>query len=318
MIITRSPLRISLGGGGTDLPSYYQQHGGFCIAAAIDRYVYVTIHQHFMADLIVKYSKLERVARAADLEHPILREALGLLHIDGPGLEISSMADIQAGTGLGSSGSFTTALLKALHVYQHYVVDVRRVAEEACVVELERVGAPIGKQDQYIAAYGGLMALDFPMNGAGHILAMPVSLPIDVRYELEDHLLLFFTGQTRSASDVLKRQDPSRLDAVKGLGYQTSATLQEGDLEHFARLLTEQWYLKRDRCPDANNAQIDRWISQGLAHGALGGKLVGAGGGGFLLFYAEAKRSLRRVMRDAGLPEVRFRFDFEGTTVLAP
>ena len=299
------------------MPSYYQQHGGFCLAAAIDRYVYVTIHQHFMQDLIVKYSKLERVAHASELEHPILREALGLLHVDGGGLEISSMADIQAGTGLGSSGSFTTALLKALHVHRHCWLDARRIAEDACTVELERVGAPIGKQDQYIAAYGGIMALDFPIQGPGRVMASPLSLPTEVRYELEDHLLLFFTGQTRSASEVLKRQNPSRLDAVKALGYHTSATLQEGDLEHFARLLTEQWHLKRERCPDANNVQIDRWITQGLAHGALGGKLVGAGGGGFLLFYAEAKRSLRRLMRDAGLPEVRFRFDFQGTMVVA-
>src|SRR5882757_11119549 len=179
MIITRSPLRISLGGGGTDLPSYYREHGGFLIAGALDKYVYLTLHRTFVPDLIVKYSKLERVAKAADLEHPIIREAFALVGLDGTSLELTSMADIPAGTGLGSSGSFTTALLKALNSYRKVLIHPRELAEQACEIEIDRLREPIGKQDQYIAAFGGLTCFRF--NKDDSVDAWPLKVSRETR-----------------------------------------------------------------------------------------------------------------------------------------
>jgi D-glycero-alpha-D-manno-heptose-7-phosphate kinase len=324
MIITRSPLRISLGGGGTDLPSYYREHGGFLIAAAIDKYVCLTIHQTFVPELIVKYSKLERVRTADDVQHPIIREALRLVEIDGAGLEITSMADIPAGTGLGSSGSFTTALLKALHTYKKNLIHPRELAEEACHIELDRLGEPIGKQDQYIAAYGGFTCFEFLPNG--HVKARPLRLDSDTLFNLEDNLLLFFTGYSRSAGSILKEQDDrskqresdivENLHFVKELGRQSKTALEQGDLHQFAHLMNVHWDYKKRRSGSMSNGDIDHWYELARAHGALGGKLVGAGGGGFLLLYAEEKARLRQVMHEVGLREVRFRFDFEGTKVV--
>ena len=205
MIIARSPLRISLGGGGTDLPSYYEKFGGFLIAGAIDQYVYITLHETFVPDLIVKYSELERVPNAAQLKHPIIREAFALLGHDGHSLELTSMADIPAGTGLGSSGSFTTALLKALHAHKRNLVHPAELAAQACEIELNRLKEPIGKQDQYIAAYGGLTCFNFLPDGK--VEAWPLKISAETRDNLEDNLLLFFTGYSRSASAILKEQD---------------------------------------------------------------------------------------------------------------
>ncbi|HSY75122.1 MAG TPA: kinase, partial [Dongiaceae bacterium] len=205
MIIARSPLRVTLGGGGTDLPSYYENHGGFLIAAAIDRYVYITLHDTFVPDLLAKYSELERVEDASKLKHPILREAFALVGMDGHFLELTSMADIPAGTGLGSSGSFTTALLKALHAYKKNLVHPAELAAQACEVEIDRLKEPIGKQDQYIAAYGGITCFKFLENGK--VEAWPLKISDETRDNLEDNLLLFFTGYSRSASAILKVQD---------------------------------------------------------------------------------------------------------------
>ncbi len=324
MIIARSPLRISLGGGGTDLPSYYRKHGGFLVAAAIDKYVYITLHQTFVPDLIVKYSKLERVAGAAELDHPILREALRLLGIEGPYLELTSMADIPAGTGLGSSGSFATALLKALHTHQKGLIHPRELAEQACHIEIDVLKEPIGKQDQYIAAFGGVTSFEFHTDDT--VTARPLSLSTDTLYNLEDNLLLYFTGYSRSASTILKEQDDAtrrqdaamaeNLDVVKDLGHQSQRALESGDLEGFAELLNQQWARKKGRSGAMSNERIDAWYRLAMDNGARGGKLIGAGGGGFLLFYASDKALLRRAMTAAGLREVRFRFDFEGTRVV--
>ena len=324
MIITRSPLRISLGGGGTDLPSYYAKHTGFLVAAAIDKYVCITLHQTFVPELIVKYSKLERVTSLDDLQHPIIREALRLTGVEGEGLEITSMADIPAGTGLGSSGSFTTALLKALHAYKKNLVHPRELAEQACHIEIDRLHEPIGKQDQYIAAYGGLTCFQFLPNG--HVEAWPLKVDTETLYNLEDNLLLFFTGYSRSASSILKEQDDrsktrdagmvDNLHFVKELGYQSKEALEEGDLGRFAGLMKTHWDWKKQRSGRMSNGDIDGWYELALANGALGGKLIGAGGGGFLMFYAADKARLRRAMTQAGLREVRFRFDFEGTKVV--
>ena len=324
MIITRSPLRISLGGGGTDLPSYYCKHSGFLIAAAIDKYVYLTLHQTFVQELIVKYSRLERVSSVDEVQHPIIREALRLVEIEGPYLELTSMADIPAGTGLGSSGSFTTALLKALHTYKKNLMHPRDLAEQACHIELDLLGEPIGKQDQYIAAYGGLTCFQFMPND--QVEAWPLKIDTETLYNLEDNLLLFFTGYNRAASSILKEQDDKskqrdqamidNLHFVKELGYQSKDALESGDLRHFAELMNVHWEYKKQRSGAMSNPDINTCYDLAMANGALGGKLIGAGGGGFLMFYAEDKIRLRHVMAQTGMREVRFRFDFEGTKVV--
>lgn len=325
MIIARSPLRITLGGGGTDLPSYYRQHEGFLIAAAIDQYVYITLHQTFVEDLIVKYSRLERVPHARDLQHPILREALMMLNIDGRFLELTSMADIPAGTGLGSSGSFTTALLKALHAHQRNLVHPAELAEQACHIEIERCGEPVGKQDQYIAAFGGITCFRFRTDGT--VEATPLNIHDEIRHNIEDSLVMFFTGYSRAASSILQEQvdkttgDDSAMIAnlhyVKELGYRSRDALEKGDLRRFGEFMHEHWEHKKQRSGGMSNSKIDEWYDLAMRNGAIGGKLIGAGGGGFLLFYTENKKVLRHAMLDAGLKEVRLRFDFEGTKIIA-
>jgi D-glycero-alpha-D-manno-heptose-7-phosphate kinase len=324
MIITRSPLRISLGGGGTDLPSYFREHTGFLLAAAIDKYVYINVHRRFVEGFLLKYSSLEEAATIDDIKHPIIREALKLVDIRERNLEITSMADIPAGTGLGSSGSFTTALLKALHTLKKNLVEPAELAEQACCIELEKLGEPIGKQDQYIAAYGGITSFRFSPDG--RVEAAPLAISEQTLFNLEDNLLLFFTGYARSASAILKEQDDKSKQAdsamtenlhfIKELGKQSQKALEAGDLEEFARPLDRHWKRKKERSKGMSNADIDGWYDCAMANGALGGKVIGAGGGGFLMFYADDKVKLRHAMREKGLSEVRFRFDFEGTRVL--
>jgi D-glycero-alpha-D-manno-heptose-7-phosphate kinase len=325
MIIARAPLRVTLGGGGTDLPSYYRDHEGFLVAAAIDKYVYITIHQTFVEDLIVKYSQLERVPNAAALKHPLVREAFDLVGLDGRYLEVTSMADIPAGTGLGSSGSFTVALLKALHTWRKHLVLPQHVAEQACQIEIERLKEPVGKQDQYIAAYGGVTCFRFGRDGA--VEAWPLRIDTETLYNLEDNLLLFFTGYSRSAGSILKEQDDrtkksdggmvANLHYVKDLGLRSQKALESGRLDEFGALMHEHWQHKKQRSGNMSNPRIDEWYELAMRSGAIGGKLIGAGGGGFLMFYAEEKAKLRHALTAAGLTEVRFRFDFEGTKIVA-
>jgi D-glycero-alpha-D-manno-heptose-7-phosphate kinase len=324
MIITRSPLRISLGGGGTDLPSYYREHSGFLIAAAIDKYVYINVHRRFVEGFLLKYSHLEEVATIDEIKHPIIREALKLVGIQERNLEITSMADIPAGTGLGSSGSFTTALLKAFHALKKNLVHPAELAEQACCIELEKLGEPIGKQDQYIAAYGGITCFRFMPDG--RVEAEPLKVSEETLFNLEDNLLLFFTGYSRAASAILKEQDskskqadPAMIDNlhfIKELGKQSQEALESGELPEFARLMDVHWQRKKERSQGMSNRDIDAWYDCAMANGALGGKVIGAGGGGFLMFYADDKVKLRHAMREKGLAEVRFRFDFEGTRIL--
>jgi len=324
VIITRSPLRISLGGGGTDLPSYYKKHTGFLIAAAIDKYVYITIHRTFVKELLIKYSKLERVDNSAAVEHPIIREVLNELGMNGQYLEITSLADIPAGTGLGSSGSFTTALLKALYAHNNQIISTRFLAEQACLIELDRLKEPIGKQDQYIAAFGGITAFEFLPDGKVEI--SPVQIDKETLYNLEDNLVLFFTGYSRSASTILKEQDDkskdnddemtNNLHFVKELGKKSLVALESGDLLKFGELMNVHWEHKKKRSGSMTNENINRWYELAMKNGAVGGKLIGAGGGGFLMFYTENKMKLRHTLMNAGLEEVRFRFDFEGTKVV--
>lgn len=324
MIITRSPLRITLGGGGTDLPSYYREHGGFLIAAAIDRYVYVTVMRPFVEGIFLKYSKLEHVERPDEVQHPIIREAIAMLGFRTPQVEITTLADIPAGTGLGSSGSFTTALLKALYAHRRRLLHPGELAELACDIEINRLNEPIGKQDQYIAAYGGITCFTFDQDGS--VGAEPLKLRMESLFALEDNLLLFFTGFSRSAGRILEEQKVrteqadaemlSNLHYVKELGLRSRKALEDGHPALFGELMHEHWEHKKRRSGGMTNARIDEWYELGRRSGALGGKLVGAGGGGFLLFYAEEHRRLREAMARAGLEEVRFRFDFEGTKVL--
>jgi D-glycero-alpha-D-manno-heptose-7-phosphate kinase len=324
MIITRSPLRISLGGGGTDLPSYYREHGGFLIAAAIDKYIYINVHRRFVDGFLLKYSHLEEAATIEEIKHPIIREALRLVGVAERNLEITSMADIPAGTGLGSSGSFTTALLKALHALRKNLVHPAELAEQACRIELEKLREPIGKQDQYIAAYGGITCFKFIPEG--QVEAWPLKISEETLYNLEDNLLLFFTGYARSASQILKEQDDKskqadqamvdNLHLVKELGLQSQAALESDNLPEFAQLMDVHWQRKKERSRSMSNQEIDAWYDCAMANGALGGKIIGAGGGGFLMFYAKEKTRLRHAMREKGLTEVRFRFDFEGTKIL--
>jgi D-glycero-alpha-D-manno-heptose-7-phosphate kinase len=325
MIISRSPLRISLGGGGTDLPSYYCEHGGFCISAAIDKYVYVDIHRRFVSGYLLKYSQLEQCETVSTIQHPILRECLSYVNGLPDNLEIATMADIPSGTGLGSSGSFTTALLKALFALQRTSIDPHDLAEAACAIELDRLGEPIGKQDQYIAAFGGLTCFHFSRDEPVRVERLRATE--DTLADLEDHLLLFFTGYSRSASAILKdqndrsiRNEPEILEHlryVKELGYLSKSALEKGDTHRFAEIMHEHWVHKRERFNGMSNPAIDEQYDLAVKSGAIGGKLIGAGGGGFLMLYSTDNARLRKAMRGAGLREVRFRFDFEGSKLLA-
>ncbi len=325
MIITRSPLRISLGGGGTDLASYYREHSGFVIAAAIDKYVYITIHRRFLDSYLLKYSKLEETATVDEIQHPLIREAIRLVGMEWPYREITSMADIPGGTGLGSSGSFTTALLKGLHLLRKNSIHPAELAEQACHIEIDVLKEPIGKQDQYIAAFGGVSSFRFLNNG--QVEVRPLAISDETLYNLEDNLLMFFTGYTRSASSILKDQDSrsrsndremiNNLHFIKEIGRSTQTALESGDLRQFAELMNEHWEYKKQRSPNMSNDKINDLYELARKQGALGGKLIGAGGGGFLLFYTENKAPLRHAMREAKLEEVRFRFDFQGTKLVS-
>lgn len=324
MIIVRSPLRITLGGGGTDLPSYYQDHEGFLIAAAIDKYVYVTVIRPFSSGIYLKYSQLEHVEKVEDVQHKIIREVLSMENLKTPQIEITTLADIPSGTGLGSSGSFTTALLKAVYTHRKKMIHQDDLAKLACQVEIDRLQEPIGKQDQYASAIGGLNVYKFMKDGS--VSYQPLDISITTLHALEDSLLMFYTGKTRSAGKILKDQNIKslanndqmlrNLHYVKELGIQSRDALVGGDVRLFGRLMHEHWEHKKNRSPEMSNPEIDHWYELAMKNGAIGGKLVGAGGGGFLMFLADDKQTLRLAMRQIGLEEVRFKFDFEGTKVI--
>jgi len=317
-------LRISLGGGGTDLPSYYKEHGGFLIAGAINKYVYTTMQQTPRKSILLRYSKIEEVEAVRDIKHPIIREALRLLEITDTNIEITSMADIPAGTGLGSSGSFATCLLKAIHKYKKSFIHPKELAEMACHIEIDILKEPIGKQDQYIAAFGGLTCFNFEKDGTVRARSLKVSN--ETMLLLEDNLLMFSTGYYRAASSVLQDQDNrskvkdpemvNNLHYVKELGHRSLEALESGELSIFGKLMHEHWENKKKRSNGMSNQDIDRWYNIALDNGAIGGKVIGAGGGGFLMFYTEEKTRLRKAMAREGLHEVRFGFDYEGTKII--
>jgi D-glycero-alpha-D-manno-heptose-7-phosphate kinase len=323
MIISRTPLRISLGGGGTDLPSFYENNGGgFLVAAAITKYIYVSVHENFTDSFFLKYSKFEDVKDLNDVKHPLIREALKLVGTNRF-LEISSQADIPAGTGLGSSGTFAVGLLNALYASNHEFTSNEELAKLACHLEIDVLGEPVGKQDQYIAAIGGLTTLEFAPSGEVKIKSITMD-PLK-RKDLEERLMLFYTGIRRSASSELAALDEGasvkdsgmqqNLNEVREIGHLSAKILESGDLDEFGKLLTHQWDLKFSRSPSATHSDIDKWIQLGISNGAVGGKLVGAGGGGFLLFLADNKNALRSKMAEIGLKEVDFGFDYRGSII---
>lgn len=324
MIISRSPLRITLGGGGTDLPSYYKKNGGFIISAAINKYVYVTITRPFKEGIYLKYSKIEKVKKISQIYHPIIREVLKLQKLKTPQIEITTLTDIPSGTGLGSSGSFTTGLVKALYAHKKKLIQPQDLAELACHIEIDKLKEPIGKQDQYISSYGGVNCFYFKKNGK--VLVEPLKISHKSLLDLEDNLLIFFTGYSRNASDILKEQDKKtkkeeekmleNLNFIKELGLKSKKYLESGNLNKFGELMNLHWEYKQSRSKRMTNKKISQSYNEALKNGAIGGKLVGAGGGGFLMFYTNNKEKLRKKMIQNGLEEVRFGFDFQGARIV--
>jgi D-glycero-alpha-D-manno-heptose-7-phosphate kinase len=324
VIITRTPLRISLGGGGTDLPSYYREHGGFVISAAIDKYVYISINRTFFPGYLLKYSEFEQASSADDIRHPLIREAVQM-HAIANQLEIVSIADVPAGTGMGSSGSFLTGLLHALHAYKREPTSAEALAREAIEIEMNRLGRPVGKQDQYIAAYGGLLCQTYRTDES--VAIEPLKMSPTAIHELRDSLMLFFVGQTRNADKFLEDQkvrSESReaqmlqnLHFIKGLGIEIKSCLESGQINRFGELMLEHWLYKRSRSTGMSNPRVDHLYELARTQGSSrGGKLVGAGGCGFLLFHTEDRRRLRNCLHEAGVTEMDFSFDFDGSTVL--
>jgi D-glycero-alpha-D-manno-heptose-7-phosphate kinase len=319
MIIVRSPLRITLGGGGTDLPSYYREHGGFLVAGAIDQYVYLLTHTVFQRRYRLKYSSFEEVDDPAEIRHPILRETL-IRHWRGSPLEIAAIADIPAGTGLGSSGAFTVCLLKSLAVAGHQPTTPAAIAEAACHIEIDVLAEPIGKQDQYVAAHGGICAYSFHPDDS--VTVEPLRLDSAAVERMADHFLLFYTGETRRAVELLGDQDRrtraldsemlENLHRTKEIGLQSRDLLESGELEAYARLMHEHWLNKKRRSAGMSSERADHLYEVARRNGALGGKLVGAGGGGFLLVYSEDVERTRLALGAEDASEVRFGFDFQG------
>jgi len=324
MIVTRTPVRIPLGGGGTDLPSYYTQYGGFLISAAIDKYIYITVNKRFEKSIRVSYSSTEIADSFDDIKHPIVREALKHLKIDS-GIEITSIADVPSNTGLGSSSSFTVGLLNALHTYKNEKVNAKDLAEEACYIEIELLKEPIGKQDQYAAAFGGIICLE--IDRLGSVKTIPLKLSEDSLDQLESNTLLFYTGIKRSASEVLGSQNKNAslnqekvvqgMHQIKKIGLEIKEAFEKEDLETFGKLLDQHWQIKKTLSDKITQDKIDQWYEVAKKNGALGGKLMGAGGGGFFMFYCNnGKNGFRKTMEQEELKEMRFRLDFDGSKVL--
>jgi D-glycero-alpha-D-manno-heptose-7-phosphate kinase len=326
MIISRAPVRFSLGGGGTDLPTYCDEHGGFLVAASIDKYIYVGANSRFYNDILLKYSQTERVDSVDAIQHPLIREAMKLTGV-GSAIEIVTVADLPSNSGLGSSSAFTVCLLNALHAFRREFVSTEQLAQEACAIEIDRLKEPIGKQDQYISAYGGITAFTFEKGGAVHVERVPMkSEAID---DLETNLLVFYSGVERKASDILVEQKKTikqntndaveRMHRIKALGYETKKLLMSGNIDAYGELLHEHWTNKRKLASNMTDSTIDEHYEAARKAGALGGKLMGAGGGGFFMFYVrpENRRSVFNALTQRGLRYLRFRFDSDGARIIA-
>jgi D-glycero-alpha-D-manno-heptose-7-phosphate kinase len=325
MIITRTPFRITLGGGGTDLPSFYEEYGGLVLAVAVDKYMFLSVNTPILDDKIrVRYTDSELVDRVEEVRHTLAREALRHFNISC-GLEVVSTADIPAGTGLGSSSSYLVGLLNALHALLQDQVSPQKLAEEACHIELDLLKKPIGKQDQYMAAFGGLTVLDIARNGK--VKVSRLNLSVDLVEALEHNILLFYTHDIRDATTILKKQDDATrqneqtvvtsLREIKDIGIEISSAITKGNLRRFGELMDVHWESKKRLSNGITNPQINAWYELAKANGAIGGKISGAGGGGFLMLYCEGEKAqVREAMRKAGLRELNFRFDFEGSKVI--
>lgn len=324
MIISRAPVRISLGGGGTDLESYYSKYGGFLIAGAIDKHVFISANKRFYDSIRLSYSETEIVNGVDNIKHRIFREALKLLNMNN-GIELVSIADVPANCGLGSSSSFTVSLLNALHAYKREFISQKQLAEEACHIEIDLLGEPIGKQDQYISAFGGVTTLTFENDG--NVIVEPVKMTEEAMDELERNILLFHTGIERSASEILSEQNEKSkrdeadvietLHKIKNIGLETKKAFEKGDLDRFGELLDVHWQTKKQLSKKVSSGSIDEWYDTAMRNGALGGKIMGAGGGGFFMFYcSEDQAKLTNALKEKGLKQMRFRFDFEGAKIL--
>lgn len=319
MLLVRSPLRISLGGGGTDLPSYYRKKGGYLISAAIDKYVYTSLIKPFSKGIYLKYSHNEKVERPADIKHRIFKEVLSMDEgiACNPQIEITTLADVPYGTGLGSSGAFTVSLVKAMSLWNGLSISNQGVAEKACHIEIERLGEPVGKQDQYASALGGIQELYFHKDDS--VEAKTLKISIEVLQEFKDSCLIFYTGKSRSASEILKEQNKKsqegseemlrNLDQVKELGFTTKKLLLAGDIMQYGLLLNDHWKNKLKRSSDMCSKEHLSVYEEALLNGAIGGKLIGAGGGGFFMFICNNKTELRCLMKKKGFPEMFFDLD---------
>ncbi len=326
MIVSRAPVRFSLGGGGTDLPSYSREHGGFLVAAAVDKFVNVCVARRFQNNIRLAYSETETVDSVDQIKHRIFKAALKMVGIER-GLEMHSIADVPGNTGLGSSSSFTVALLNGLHAFKREFVPAENLAREACQLEIEILKEPIGKQDQYIAAYGGITALTFNKDGSVDVERLP--LRDDVIDELESNLVIYYSGVERSASAVLKEQQKTivenkdaavqRMHRIKELGHETKRILLAGDIDVYGEMLHEHWTNKRKLASNMADSTIDEHYEAARKAGAIGGKLMGAGGGGFFMFYVRAaeRRKVHQALLERGLRPMRFRFDFDGARIMA-
>lgn len=324
MIVTKTPLRLPIGGGGTDLPYYYSKHKGFLVTATLNKYIYITVHERkFYQESLLKYSNIENVKNIDEIKHTRIREALRLLNVTEP-LEITSMADVPSQTGLGSSSSFLVGLLNALHAYKREYVSVAALAEEACKIDLEILKEPIGKQDQYAAAYGGLMQMEISQKGK--VMVSRLDVHQDTVEELQRNLFLFYTGISRDASEVLQEQkskaESSQVSAegltqIKEIGYAIKKALENGDTRRFGEWLNVHWETKKKLSGKITNPQIDRWYKTAIENGAIGGKIMGAGGGGFFMFYCDKnQKEFRKAMTNSGLKELDFKFEFDGSKIL--
>jgi D-glycero-alpha-D-manno-heptose-7-phosphate kinase len=326
MIMARAPYRISLGGGGTDLPSYYSKHGGFILSAAVNKYLYVCVNRPAADDLIrLKYSRSEQVKTADEVEHDLVRPALKLLDLSGS-LEIASMADVPAGTGLGSSGTYLVALLTALYELKREKIPTRALAEQSCHIEIDLAGHPAGKHDHYLAAFGGITCLDIATDGRVKVSALDISVTTVEGFR--SNVLLFYTGITRSSAGILEAQRHDTLNGerevldslhrTKELGHEIKEALEQGDIERFGLLLDEHWQNKKRRSSSISDTKLDKWYELAKQNGGLGGKVMGAGGGGFFMFYCpnHSKSKVRKALTEAGLREMPYDFDFEGAKVL--
>ena len=324
MIVTRSPLRISLGGGGTDLPSYYNKEGGFLIAATINKYIYISLAETFNNKFLIKYSSFEESDNINSLKHPLFREILKMFKIKTP-LIITSHADIPAGTGLGSSGAFAVTLIKALSAYKKNNLTKKNIADLACDIEINKLKEPVGKQDQYTASHGGLNSYEFTKDG--NVLIKKLKLPKSRIKQLRKKLIIFFTGYSRNSYKILKKQDDStkkldhkmleNLNMVKQFGYETKRILECGKLNDLGKIMHQHWMYKKERSSSMTNKKIDHYYDYGIKNGALGGKLIGAGGGGFLMFYTNNSILLEKKFKKFGLKKLEFDFESSGTQLIS-